>query len=172
MNNINQIIFLRFVFIIASQILIFNNIYVFGISPNIYLIFLLIFPLNYNKSLFYIIIFITGLILDFFSNSYGIITFSLLISCFLRYYFLMFSFGNFDIGKVRKTADYIKETNSYQKTTYLFLMYITHQFILFTVEIFSFEKFYWIIEKTIISTIISIILSYILILIFFRKNAR
>ena len=52
MRNINQIVFLRFIFIISSQILVFNNIYILGVTPNIYLIFLLIFPLNYNKSFY------------------------------------------------------------------------------------------------------------------------
>ena len=101
-----------------------------------------------------------------------VVTFSLLISTLLSRYFLTFSFGNFDIGKVRKTTDYIKDTSLYQKITYLFLMYFSHQFVLYLVEVFSFERFYWIIEKTILSTIISIILSYILLLIFFKKNAR
>ena len=172
MKNINKLVFLRFLFIILSQILIFNNFLIYGISPNIYLIFLIVFPLTYNKSLFYIYIFIAGLILDFFSNTYGIITFSLLLSAWFRPYFLKFSFGHFDASKVRKTADYIKETSLYQKLTFLILMYFTHQFLLFSVEAFSFEKLDWIIKKTLISTIISIILCYIFILIFYTKNAR
>ena len=169
MNNTNLLVFLRFLLIVTSQILIFNNVLFFGVSPNIYLIFLIIFPLNYNKSLMYLYMFFTGLILDLFSNSYGIITFSLLISSLLRIYFLKFSFGHFDASKVRKTADYIKETSLYQKLTFLFLMYLTHQFFLFSIEAFSIEKFNWIIKKTLLSTII---LSYIFILIFFKKNAR
>ncbi len=172
MNNTNLLVFLRLLFIATSQILIFNNVLFFGVNPNIYLIFLIIFPLNYNKSLMYLYMFFTGLILDLFSNSYGIITFSLLISSLLRIYFLKFSFGHFDASKVRKTADYIKETSLYQKLTFLVLMYLTHQFLLFSIEAFSIEKFNWIIKKTLLSTIISIILSYIFILIFFKKNAR
>ena len=172
MKNINQLVFFRFLFIILSQILIFNSFLIYGISPNIYLIFLIVFPLTYNKSLFYIYIFIAGLILDFFSNTYGIITFSLLLCAWFRPYFLKFSFGHFDASKVRKTAEYIKETSLYQKLTFLILMYLNHQFLLFSVEAFSFEKLDWIIKKTLISTIISIILCYIFILIFYTKNAR
>jgi rod shape-determining protein MreD len=172
MNNINILILFRFLFIIISQILIFNNLLIFGVSPNIYLIFLIIFPLNYNKSLMYLCVFIAGLVLDSFSNSYGVITFSLLLSSILRPYFLKFSFGHFDASKVRKTADYIRETSLYQKVTFLVLMYFSHQLILYSVEAFSLEKFSWVFKKTILSTIISIILTYILILIFFNKNAR
>ena len=172
MSSINLLVFLRFVFIISSQILIFNNILVFGVSPKIYLIFLIIFPLNYNKSIMYFYMFFAGIVLDLFSNTYGIITFSLLISSLLRIYFLKFSFGHFDASKVRKTADYIRETSLYQKLTFLILMFFSHQLILYGVEAFSFEKFAWIVKKTLLSTIISIILSYIFILIFFNKNAR
>ena len=172
MSNINLLVFLRFMFIISSQILIFNNILVLGVSPNIYLIFLIIFPLNYNKSIMYFYMFFAGIVLDLFSNTYGIITFSLLISSLLRIYFLKFSFGHFDASKVRKTADYIRETSLYQKLTFLILMFFSHQLILYSIEAFSFEKFGWIVKKTLLSTIISIILSYIFILIFFNKNAR
>ena len=172
MSSINLLVFLRFVFIISSQILIFNNILVFGVSPKIYLIFLIIFPLNYNKSIMYFYMFFAGIVLDLFSNTYGIITFSLLISSLLRIYFLKFSFGHFDASKVRKTADYIRETSLYQKLTFLILMFFSHQLILYSIEAFSFEKFAWIVKKTLLSTIISIILSYIFILIFFNKNAR
>ena len=120
----------------------------------------------------YLYMFIAGLILDLFSNTYGIITFSLLISSLLKIYFLKFSFGHFDASKVRKTADYIRETSLYQKLTFLVLMFFSHQLILYSIEAFSLEKFSWIFKKTILSTIISIILSYILLLIFFKKNAR
>ena len=172
MNNINILILFRFLFIVTSQILIFNNLLVFGVSPNIYLIFLIIFPLNYNKSFMYLCVFIAGLVLDSFSNSFGIITFSLLLSSAFRPYFLKFSFGHFDASKVRKTSDYIKETSLYQKLTFLVLMFFSHQLILYSIEAFSLEKFSWIFKKTILSTIISIILTYIFILIFFNKNAR
>ncbi|MAT79776.1 MAG: hypothetical protein CMD13_03460 [Flavobacteriales bacterium] len=172
MNNINILILFRFLFIVTSQILIFNNLLIFGINPNIYLIFLIIFPLNYNKSFMYLCVFIAGLVLDSFSNSYGIITFSLLLSSAFRPYFLKFSFGHFDASKVRKTSDYIKETSLYQKLTFLVLMFFSHQLILYSIEAFSLEKFSWIFKKTILSTIISIILTYIFILIFFNKNAR
>ena len=120
----------------------------------------------------YFYMFFAGIVLDLFSNTYGIITFSLLISSLLRIYFLKFSFGHFDASKVRKTADYIRETSLYQKLTFLILMFFSHQLILYSVEAFSFEKFAWIVKKTLLSTIISIILSYIFILIFFNKNAR
>ena len=172
MSNINQLLFFRFLFLLLGQILIFNNFLIFGNNVNIYLIFVLVFPLNFNKSLSYLIVFLFGFILDFFSNSMGIITFSLLISILVKPYILKFVFGNFDINQVRKTSEYISKTSLFQKTSYLLIMFLSHQLIVNFIDIFSFEKLKIIINKTLVSTIISIFFSYIIVLIFFRKNER
>ena len=94
MRSISSIVFFRFIIIFLAQIIVFNNILIFGVSADIYTVFLLIFPQNINKSLYYFLIFLFGIFLDSFSNSFGIITFSLLISAYLRKYILYFSFGN------------------------------------------------------------------------------
>lgn len=172
MSNIYQLLFFRFLFLSLGQILIFNNFLIFGNNVNIYLIFVLVFPLNFNTSFSYIIVFLFGFILDFFSNSMGIITFSLLISILIKPYILKFVFGNFDINQVRKTSEYISKTSLFQKTSYLLIMFISHQLIVNFIDIFSFEKLKIIINKTLVSTIISIFFSYIIVLIFFRKNER
>ena len=162
MNNINQLLFFRFVMLSLSQVMIFNNFLIFENTVNIYLIFVLVFPLNFNKSLAYIITFIFGFVIDFFSNSFGIITFSLLISILIKPSIIKFAFGHFDVNKVRKTSEYISGTSLYQQLSYLFLMFFTHQLILNTVEIFSLQNFDMILNKTLISAIISIIFSYFL----------
>jgi len=172
MSKINKLLFFRFLYLSLGQILIFNNFLIFGSNVNIYLIFILIFPLNYNKSLTYVITFIFGFLLDFFSNSMGIITFSLLISILIKPYVVRFIFGYFDVNQVRKTSEYINKTSFFQKCGYLLIMFLSHQFIINFIDIFSFENIKSIVNKTLISSIISILFSYIIILIFFRKNAR
>lgn len=171
MNNINQLLFFRFIILSLSQVMIFNNFLIFGNTINIYLIFVLVFPLNFNKSIAYIITFIFGFVIDFFSSSFGIITFSLLLSILTKPYIIKFAFGNFDVNKVRRTSEYISGTSLYQQLSYLFLMFFTHQLILYSVEIFSLKNFDIILNKALISSIISIIFSYFILLIFFRKNA-
>ena len=172
MSKINKLLFFRFLYLSLGQILIFNNFLIFGSNVNVYLIFILIFPLNYNKSLTYVITFIFGFLLDFFSNSLGIITFSLLISILIKPYVVKFIFGYFDVNQVRKTSEYINKTSFFQKFGYLLIMFLSHQFIINFIDIFSFENIKSIVNKTLISSIISILFSYIIILIFFRKNAR
>ena len=172
MKSISSILFFRFILIFFSQIIVFNNISIFGVSADIYIIFLLIFPQNINKSLYYFLIFLYGIFLDSFSNSFGIITFSLLVSSYIRPYLLDFSFGNFDMRKVGKVRDYLINTTIYQKLTYISLVVFSHNFFLYSVEIFSIYKLQLIIKNATISSLISIILMLITISIFYFKNER
>jgi len=172
MKSISSIVFFRFIIIFLAQIIVFNNILIFGLSADIYIIFLLIFPQNINKSLYYFLIFLYGIFLDSFSNSFGIITFSLLISCYLRPYILDFSFGNFDMRKVGKVRDYLINTTIYQKLTYIFLVIFSHNFVLYFVEIFSIYKLDLILRNATISSLISVTLILIILSLFYYKNER
>ena len=172
MRSTSSIIFFRFIIIFLSQIIVFNNITIYGASADIYIMFLLVFPQNINKSLYYSIIFLFGIFLDSFSNSFGIITFSLLISSYLRPYILDFSFGNFDMRKVGKVRDYLINTTIYQKLTYILLVVFSHNFIIYSVEIFSIYKIQLILRNATISSLISITLILILMSFFYYKNER
>ena len=172
MRSISSIVFFRFIIIFLAQIIVFNNILIFGLSADIYIIFLLIFPQNINKSLYYFLIFLYGIFLDSFSNSFGIITFSLLVSAYLRPYMLDFSFGNFDMRKVGKVRDYLINTTIYQKLTYIFLVIFSHNFVLYFVEIFSIYKLDLILRNATISSLISVTLILIILSLFYYKNER
>ena len=172
MRSISSIVFFRFLIIFLAQIIVFNNILIFGLSADIYIIFLLIFPQNINNSVYYFLIFLYGIFLDSFSNSFGIITFSLLMSAYLRPYILDFSFGNFDMRKVGKVRDYLINTTIYQKLTYIFLVIFSHNFVLYFVEIFSIYKLDLILRNATISSLISITLILIILSLFYYKNER
>ena len=172
MRTISSIVFFRFIIIFLAQVIVFNNILIFGLSADIYVIFLLIFPQNINKSLYYFLIFLYGIFLDSFSNSFGIITFSLLISCYLRPYILDFSFGNFDMRKVGKVRDYLINTTIYQKLTYISLVIFSHNFVLYFIEIFSIYKLDLILRNATISSLISVTLILIILSLFYYKNER
>ena len=172
MRSISSIVFFRFLIIFLAQIIVFNNILIFGLSADIYIIFLLIFPQNINKTVYYFLIFLYGIFLDSFSNSFGIITFSLLMSAYLRPYILNFSFGNFDMRKVGKVRDYLINTTIYQKLTYISLVIFSHNFVLYFVEIFSIYKLDLILRNATISSLISITLILIILSLFYYKNER
>ena len=75
-NNINNNLLnvFRFILLLFVQVFIFNNINLLGyINPFPYILFILLFPVNGNKSLLLLSSFTLGLLIDIFSNC--IITF-------------------------------------------------------------------------------------------------
>ena len=93
MNNLYFSIIIRFVMLVLLQGLIFNRFDLFGTyDPYICLVFILIFPIKIKRMAFLIICFFFGIILDLFSNSYGINAASCLSIAFLRPFILNFVF--------------------------------------------------------------------------------
>ena len=93
MNNsiLNSI---RFLVFLSLQVLIFNNINLFGyLNPYPYVLFILLYPVNSNKSVLLLGSFALGILLDMFCNSGGIHTTASLILAFIRPTLFKFSFG-------------------------------------------------------------------------------
>ncbi|MDZ4330867.1 MAG: rod shape-determining protein MreD, partial [Flavobacterium sp.] len=70
MNSALLVNIFRFILLLAVQIIIFNNMNFLGyISPFPYILFIILYPVNGNKSGLVVASFIIGLIMDMFSNS-------------------------------------------------------------------------------------------------------
>ena len=83
-NELTKQLF-RFLLLLALQVLICNHICLFGfMSPDIYLLALMLLPLTLSKSVQYIIAFATGLIVDLFALTYGIHALASLLMITLR----------------------------------------------------------------------------------------
>ena len=84
----------RFISLFLLQIIIFNNINLFGfVSPFPYVLFIILFPVNGNKSALLISSFLLGLLLDIFSNSGGIHTTASILLAYFRPSIFKFAFG-------------------------------------------------------------------------------
>jgi len=82
--------FSRFVVLILLQVFVFNYVQWFGfLNPAIYLLFLILLPLEILKSGQYIIAFITGFVVDAFLRTYGIQAFACVLMVFLRPYIVL-----------------------------------------------------------------------------------
>ena len=85
MNNALILNIVRFIFLLAVQIVIFNNIDLFGyINPYPYILFILLYPVNSNRAGLLITSFLLGLTIDLFTNSGGIHAASCLILAYVR----------------------------------------------------------------------------------------
>ncbi|GHC47730.1 rod shape-determining protein MreD [Ulvibacter litoralis] len=157
----------RFIILVLLQVLILNNINFLGyINPYLYILFIIVFPLNGNKSLLIILSFLLGLSIDLFGNSGGIHAAACLVIAYLRPLFLKFSFGvsyEYNMVKVNKAP-------LTERITYITLMVLLHHLILFSLEIFSFSHILLLLKSTLFSSIFSIVLVFCTLLLFSRKS--
>lgn len=154
---------LRFIVLLAIQIIIMNNIHLFGYSsPYIYILFIIGFPFNTNKNLLIILGFLLGLSMDIYSNSGGIHAGACVLIAYLRPYLLKLSFGiSFEHNNIKFVQAEFK-----QQIGYLSSMVFIHHLTLFALENFSLKLFLQTLESTFVTSILSGILIYCIIIIF------
>lgn len=167
MNNsvLNSI---RFFVFLSLQVLIFNNINLFGyLNPYPYVLFILLYPVNSNKSVLLLGSFALGILLDMFCNSGGIHTTASLILAFIRPTLFKFSFGLSYEYQTVKIADKI----SPERITLLLLAIFIHHFILFYLEYFRIGLLFTILSRTLLSTLFTFTIC-LLIIYLIKPNKR
>jgi rod shape-determining protein MreD len=85
MNSALLVNIFRFILLLAFQIIIFNNMNFLGyISPFPYLLFIILYPVNGNKTGLVVASFLLGIMMDMFSNSGGIHATACLLLAYFR----------------------------------------------------------------------------------------
>ena len=167
MNNslLNSI---RFIVFLSLQVLIFNNINLFGyINPYPYILFIILYPVNSNKSILLLGSFFLGLLLDIFCDSGGVHTTASIVLAFLRPTLFRFSFGLSYEYQTVKIADKM----SPERITLLLLAIVIHHFILFYLEYFRLGLLFTILSRTIVSALFTFTIC-ILIVYLIKPNKR
>jgi len=168
MNN-SEIIqsFFRFIILVLLQVLLLNHINFLGyINPYLYVLFILVFPLDGNKGLLIFLSFILGLSIDLFGDSGGVHAAASIVIAYARPVILKFSFGvSYEYNMIK-----INKAPFMELITYIFLMVLVHHLILFSLEIFSFSHVLLLLKSTFFSSIFSIILIYSTLVLFSRKS--
>ncbi len=158
----------RFVLLLSVQIIIFNNMNFLGyISPFPYVLFILLYPVNGNKTGLLLASFLLGFIMDMFSNSGGIHTAACITLAYYRPYLFKFSFGlSYEYQTIK-----INDVLTPERFSFILFAVLIHHFVLFVFEAFQISFFWDILIRTILSTIFTIILSVIIIYLF-KPNRR
>jgi len=167
MNSDNIISIFQFIFLLFLQAFLLNNINLFGfINPNLYLLFIVVFPLNSNSTLLIVLGFLLGLLLDLLTQGSGGHTIASLTIAFLRPYIVKFSFGvNYEIP-----LGMIQVSLPSQRLLYLTLVIFVHHLVLFSVIYFSFDNIITIIKNTLFTSFFTFILIYISLGLFKEKK--
>lgn len=166
MNNQLVSNIVRFLFLIFIQVIIFNKILLFGfVNPYLYIIFILLFPINTQQWALLLSSFLLGIILDMFGNSGGAHTAACLVIAYFRPFILQACFGLNYIHQNLK----LNNTSFKQLVLYVSIMVIIHHLTLFSLEVFELKHIKYTLLQTLSSSLFSIVL-IILGLSLFQRN--
>jgi len=166
MNNVVFNMVLRFFALILVQVLILNNINFLGyINPYVYILFIILYPVKNNRTLFIFLSFLLGLCIDFFMDSGGVHAGASVFIAYIRPPVLKFSFGTIYEHQTIKFA----QTELGQRLIYFSILTVIHHLVMFSLEIFNISNIILILQKTLFSSIFTILLCLLITVLFSRK---
>jgi rod shape-determining protein MreD len=160
---------LIFILLILSQVLVFNNIQFSGyVNPYVYLMFILLLPIEISSWLLLLLSFSTGMIMDFFTDSPGMHSFATVLAGFMRPYILRFTAprDGYEPGSSPSMLNY----GFSWFFTYTLIIVLIHHTALFYIEVFRFADFFRTMLRVLLSSLSSII--FILLLEFYRRGTK
>ncbi len=168
MNNTLVLNIARFIILIILQVILFNNIELFGfITPFPYILFILLYPLNTNRASLLILSFLLGLILDFYNNSGGVHAGACLVLAYFRETFLKTAYGiSYEYHMLK-----ITEKINGELLGYLGFSVPTHHTVMYVLEVFSFS-FIWDIFLRILASSAFTLLVIILVIALIKQNPK
>ncbi|GAA4276855.1 rod shape-determining protein MreD [Aquimarina mytili] len=158
----------RFIILVLIQVMVLNHVNFLGyLNPYIYIIFILLAPININKSLFLVISFILGLIMDVFGDSGGVHAAACTIIAFFRPVALRTVFGlSYEFQTVK-----LSNLGFGERFAYVTIMVLTHHIVLFSLEIFNFSHILLIAKKTLFTSLFTIVITLLVLVLFRRKDS-
>jgi rod shape-determining protein MreD len=147
-----------FIILILFQVLLFNNIQFSGyINPFIYVMIIILLPVEISPWLLLTISFFTGLTIDFFSGTPGMHASATVLSGFIRPYIL------------RPGASPSMVIYGFRWFLfYTIIIIFIHHFALFFLEVFRFADFYRTLLRVLLSSFFSV--AFILLAEYYRRD--
>jgi rod shape-determining protein MreD len=158
---------LIFILLILLQLLVLNNIQFSGyVNPYVYILFILLLPVEIPSWLLLIISFATGLIIDFFSGSPGMHSSATVMAGVARPYILrvIAPRDGYEAGSSPSMLAY----GFRWFLSYTLLIVLIHHTTLFYLEVFRFSEFFRTLLRVILSSLFTV--SFILLIEFYRRG--
>lgn len=158
----------RFILLVFLQVLLFNNVNLAGyINPYVYILFIILYPLDGNKGLLIFLSFLLGLSIDIFEDSGGVHAAACACIAYIRPMVLKYSFGvSYEYNSVK-----IKKADPLERLTYIASLVFIHHTVMFSLEIFSFNHILLLLKSTLFSGLFTIIVIVCTMIIFNRKSS-
>lgn len=140
----------RFIVLMLVQVVVLNNIQFSGyINPFVYIMFIMMLPVRLPKALLLVIAFVTGLVVDMFSNTMGMHAAACVFMAFTRPSVLKLLAPR--DGYEAESSPSARELGFTWFLIYAAILTLIHHFVLFYIEVFRFSEF--------LSTFLRVILS-------------
>ncbi len=158
---------LIFIVLILLQILLFNNIQFSGyVNPYVYIMFILLLPVEIPSWLLLLISFATGIIIDIFSGTPGMHSSATVLAGFVRPYILRLISPRDGYQPGVNPSMVIYGFRCF--LLYAGLIVLIHHTMLFYLEVFRFTDFFRTMLRVLLSSLFTI--TFILLLEFIRKG--
>jgi rod shape-determining protein MreD len=158
---------LIFILLILLQVLVFNNIRFSGyVNPYVYILFILLLPIEIPSWLLLLLSFVTGLIIDFFMGSPGMHTSATVLAGFARPYVLRIVSPKDGYESGSDPSMFIYGFRWF--FSYTLLMVLVHHTSLFYLEVFRLADFFRTILRVLLSTLFSV--TFIFLIEYYRKG--
>ena len=157
---------IMFIGLVLIQVLILNHVQFSGfVNPYIYILFVLLLPLNTPRYATLILAFLLGISIDIFSSSLGIHAFATVFIAYLRPLIIRII-----TNREEDMDDYpgLMQNRLRWFLSYVIIMVIFHHIVLFYIEVFSFANFFGTLFRVILSSVFSIFIIVLSQLIVFR----
>lgn len=144
-------------FLVFFQILILQNIQMGGyINPYMYVLFILLLPLETEKSLVLGLAFVLGLSIDIFTSSMGLHAIACVAMAYSRFYVLKLISprDGYEVGMKPNVHD----LGWTWFLIYASILIIIHHFVLFNVEVFRLGEFFFTFFRTLVSGVFTLLL--------------
>lgn len=147
--------FLRFFFLVAVQVIVLNHIQWSGyVNPYVYILFILMLPVETPKWMLLLLSLIMGLTIDMFGNSGGIHAAATVLIGFARPGILKLIAPRDGYESETKLTPQVMGFNWF--ATYVTMMVLIHHFAYFYLEVFRFSEFFMTFLKVLINSAITI----------------
>ena len=156
-----------FIFLVLLQVLLFNNIQFSGyVNPYIYIMFILLLPVEIPSWLLLVLSFALGLILDFFSGSPGMHSSASVLTAFVRPFILRILSPR--DGYEARSEPSMMAYGFRWFLSYTVLIVLIHHTALFYIEVFRFADFFRTMLRVLLSSLFTV--TFILLIEFYRRG--
>jgi rod shape-determining protein MreD len=158
---------LIFIILVLLQVLMFNNIQFSGyVNPYVYIMFILLLPVEIPSWLLLLLSFLTGMIIDFYSGSPGMHSTATVFAGFVRPFILR---SNSPRDGYEPGAQPSLLTYGFRWFfLYALVMILVHHTVLFYIEVFRFTDFFRTLLRALLSSFFTLV--FVLVIEFYRKG--